>query len=166
MRGISCTLSRQFPSRFLLPILLNTRVKTTWQINSETFKEQYISNHSNCKAGHSVSRLWSHPSAEGIICFGTTQEHITYTTQGCLCFVIIWQVFLFRFLCNFITTPTTIHAGFNTEEPTHFSELQNGICRMSQGNNKGTVPTKILQGCWLLEGKPSKNLQSRTKNAE
>lgn len=120
--------------QILLPILLNTRVKTTWQINSETFKEQYVSSHSSCEAGLGVNRLWSHPSAEGIFCFGTTQGHITYISQGkaCLCFVIIGQVFLFSFLCNFITIPTTIHAGFNKEELTHFSELQNGICRTSQ----------------------------------
>ena len=43
MKGISCILSRQFPSRFSLPILLNTRAKTTWQIHSEAFKEQFLS---------------------------------------------------------------------------------------------------------------------------
>lgn len=168
MKGISCILSRQFPSRFCFQFFWIQGFKTTWQINSETFKERYVSSHSNCEAGHSVNHLWSHPSAEGIICFETIQEHITYISQGkaCLCFVIIGQVFLFSFLCNFITIPTTIRAGFNKEELTHFSELQNGICRTSQGNNKDTIPTKILQGCWLLEGKPSKNLQSRTKNAE
>lgn len=114
--------SRQFPRRFLLPILLNTWVKTTWQINPKIFKEQYISTwwtespsqESFCEVGRGVSHLWSHPSAEEIICFGTTQEHITHMSKDgeSLCFVIIWQVLLFSFLYVSITIPTTMHVRY------------------------------------------------------
>lgn len=71
------------------------------------------------------------------------REHVSTSNQEriFLYFIIIWQVSLSSFHYNFIKIPSHTHTQFNTaarRTATYFSELQNGICRMSQRNDKGT----------------------------